>query len=114
MLFTDIQGSTELLRRLGREVYVEALGVHRQLLREAFAQRGGVEVEMQGDSFFYAFPYARDAVAAAADSSRKRLLPMPGSPSTSRMPPRPASAARSMPSATSSSFSRPRILRSPM
>src|SRR5581483_6332250 len=71
LLFTDIEGSTELLRLLGREAYVEALGVHRRLLRDAFARRGGVEVEMQGDSFFFAFPYARDAVAAAADAQRE-------------------------------------------
>jgi len=71
LLFTDIQGSTELLRRLGREQYVLELGHHRDALREAFTGRGGVEVEMQGDSFFFAFPYARDAVAAAADAQRR-------------------------------------------
>lgn len=70
LVFTDIQGSTELLRRLGRERYVQSLGIHRRFLRDAFARRGGVEVEMQGDSFFYAFPYARDAVAAATDAQR--------------------------------------------
>ncbi len=66
LLFTDIEGSTRLLQELGRERYVEALTAHRRLLREAFGARGGVEVEMQGDSFFFAFPFARDAVAAAA------------------------------------------------
>ena len=71
LLFTDIQGSTELLRTLGRERYVDALGIHRTVLRDAFTRRGGVEVEMQGDSFFYAFPYARDAVAAAAEAQRR-------------------------------------------
>jgi hypothetical protein len=59
-----------MLRRLGRERYVAELAEHRRLLREAFARHGGVEVEMQGDGFHYAFSYARDAVAAAADAQR--------------------------------------------
>ena len=45
-----------MLQELGREAYVRALTAHRRLLREAFAAHGGVEVEMQGDSFHFAFP----------------------------------------------------------
>ncbi len=59
-----------MLQRLGRERYVRALTEHRRLLREAFTSHGGTEVEMQGDSFFYAFPFARDAVVAAAAGQR--------------------------------------------
>ena len=59
LLFTDIEGSTRMLQELGREAYVRALTAHRRLLRDAFTARGGVEVEMQGDSFFFAFPAAR-------------------------------------------------------
>jgi class 3 adenylate cyclase len=70
LLFTDIEGSTTLLHTLGRERYVRSLEAHRQLVRNAFSHAGGVEVEMQGDSFFFAFPYARDAVAAAVTASR--------------------------------------------
>ena len=65
LLFTDIEGSTRLLEHLGRDAYVRALEDHRRLLREAFARFGGVEVEMQGDSFFFAFANAADAVLAA-------------------------------------------------
>ena len=43
---------------------------HRRLLRETLAAHGGVEVEMQGDSFHFAFAYARDAVTAAVDAQR--------------------------------------------
>jgi class 3 adenylate cyclase len=50
LLFTDIEGSTELLRTLGRDRYVQALGDHRRILREAFTRHGGIEVEMQGDA----------------------------------------------------------------
>ena len=64
-LFTDIEGSTRLLRELGAQAYDEALAEHRRALREAFARRGGVEVDTQGDAFFYAFQSASDALEAA-------------------------------------------------
>jgi len=67
-LFTDVEGSTKLLHRLGAAAYAEALGVHRRLLREAFARHGGVEVDTQGDAFFVAFPTASGALAAARDA----------------------------------------------
>lgn len=73
LLFTDIEGSTRMLQELGREEYVRALTAHRRLLREAFTAHGGVEVEMQGDSFHFSFPYARDAVAAAVAGQRALL-----------------------------------------
>lgn len=65
LLFTDIEGSTRLLQELGGDAYVRALTEHRLLLRQAFTSHGGVEVEMQGDSFHFAFPSPRDAVGAA-------------------------------------------------
>jgi predicted ATPase/class 3 adenylate cyclase len=64
LLFTDIEGSTRILQQLG-ERYAEALLEHRRLLREAFQHHGGVEVDTQGDAFFYAFSKATDAVVAA-------------------------------------------------
>src|SRR5215210_6309338 len=69
-LFTDIEGSTRLLQQLGRERYVRALSEHRQLLREACTAHGGVEVDMQGDSFHFAFQVAGEAIAAAAATQR--------------------------------------------
>jgi predicted ATPase/class 3 adenylate cyclase len=68
-LFTDIEGSTRLLQRLGED-YARVLGEHQALLRAAFDAHGGVEVDTQGDSFFVAFPSAPAAVAAAAVSTR--------------------------------------------
>ena len=68
-LFTDIEGSTRLLQDLGAG-YAEALARHRQVLRKAFADHGGTEVDTQGDAFFVAFVRARDAVAAAAGGQR--------------------------------------------
>jgi predicted ATPase len=66
-LFTDIEGSTRLLSELG-DRYADALGEHRRVLREAFRLHRGVEVDTQGDAFFYAFERAEDAVAAAAEA----------------------------------------------
>jgi predicted ATPase/class 3 adenylate cyclase len=69
LLFTDIEGSTKLLHELG-ERYADVLAEHRRVLREAFRRHGGVEVDTQGDAFFYAFEKAADAVAAADEAQR--------------------------------------------
>jgi class 3 adenylate cyclase len=53
-LFTDVEGSTRLLHELGPEDYAEALADHRRLLRAAYVAHGGVEVDTQGDAFFFA------------------------------------------------------------
>jgi class 3 adenylate cyclase len=68
-VFTDIEGSTRLLQELGEE-YAGVTRDHRRLVRESFAARGGAEVDAQGDAFFFSFPRARDAVAAAVDAQR--------------------------------------------
>ncbi|MGI8549880.1 MAG: ATP-binding protein, partial [Dehalococcoidia bacterium] len=65
LLFTDIEGSTQLLRRLG-DGYAQALADHHRILRKAFAAHDGHEVDTQGDSFFIAFSKPLDAVLAAA------------------------------------------------
>jgi YVTN family beta-propeller protein len=69
-LFTDIEGSTALLKQLGRTRYAELLARQQVLLREAFAANGGEEIDMQGDSFFVAFRSASDAVATAVAIER--------------------------------------------
>src|SRR5262245_21324581 len=66
-LFTDIEGSTRLLRELG-DGYAEVLAEHRRVLRESWRQHEGIEVDTQGDAFFVAFTRATDAVAAAAQA----------------------------------------------
>ena len=69
-LFSDIEGSTELLKRLG-DRYAKVLSEHRRVLRASFGEHGGREIDTQGDAFFYAFPRARAAVVAAVDADRK-------------------------------------------
>jgi class 3 adenylate cyclase len=71
-LFTDIEGSTRLLQELG-DGYSEVVRDHRRLLREQFGQKGGTEVDTQGDAFFYSFSRARDAVAGAVAAQRSLL-----------------------------------------
>ena len=69
LLFTDIEGSTRLIQRLG-ERYPAVLEEHRRLLRAAFAAYGGQEVDTPGDGFFVVFGRAVDGVAAAVDGQR--------------------------------------------
>jgi predicted ATPase len=66
-LFTDIEGSTRLLDEVGEARYEELLAQHRSTLRNAFSRHGGVEVDTQGDAFFYVFEDAGAALQAAAD-----------------------------------------------
>jgi predicted ATPase/class 3 adenylate cyclase len=65
-LFTDVEGSTRLLHSLGAEGYAEALAEHRRVIREACGSEHGVEVDTQGDAFFFAFPTAPAAIDAAS------------------------------------------------
>jgi class 3 adenylate cyclase len=68
-VFSDIEGSTSLLKVLG-DRYGDVLSDHRRLMRECFTGRGGVEIDTQGDAFFFAFPRAKDAVSAAVEAQR--------------------------------------------
>jgi len=68
-VFTDIEGSTELLKALG-DAYAGVLTTHRRIVRDAFGAHDGIEMDTQGDAFFFVFPRAKDAVAAAVDAQR--------------------------------------------
>jgi predicted ATPase/class 3 adenylate cyclase len=63
-LFTDIEGSTALLGRLGDDVYARVLAGHHALIRSALAAHDGREVDTQGDAFFAVFSSPRGCVAA--------------------------------------------------
>ena len=69
LLFSDMEGSTRLLRRLGSE-YPAALDEQRRILRAAWAAHGGTELGTEGDSFYVVFARARDAVGAAVEAQR--------------------------------------------
>ena len=68
-LFTDIEGSTRLLGKLG-ERYAEVLADYCDITRASFEGVGGHEVDTQGDAFFVVFRRARDAVDAAVAAQR--------------------------------------------
>jgi class 3 adenylate cyclase/DNA-binding NarL/FixJ family response regulator len=68
-LFTDIEGSTRLVARLG-DHYAAVLADHQRLLRSAFTRSSGLEIDTQGDAFFAVFPRGKDAVAAALAGQR--------------------------------------------
>jgi hypothetical protein len=70
-LFTDVEGSTKLLEDIGAARFAEALAEHRQVVREALAEHGGVEVDTQGDAFFCAFSSAPEAVACAGHAQER-------------------------------------------
>jgi predicted ATPase/class 3 adenylate cyclase len=69
LLFTDMEGSTRLLQLLGKR-YADVLADCRDLMRAAFQQHHGHEVDTQGDAFFVAFARASDAVSAAVAAQR--------------------------------------------
>jgi class 3 adenylate cyclase len=68
-LFSDIEGSTRLLKRLG-DGYRDVDRDHRRILREELGRAAGREVDTQGDAFFFSFIRARDAVRGAVGAQR--------------------------------------------
>src|SRR6266498_1091731 len=68
-LFTDIEGSTNLLDKLGDQ-YAEVLAEHHKILRAAIQKWNGKEVDTQGDAFFVTFSRALDAIQCAAEAQR--------------------------------------------
>jgi predicted ATPase/class 3 adenylate cyclase len=65
-MFTDVEGSTSLLSDLGAQAYGDALADHRVLIRDGCGRNGGVEIDTQGDAFFFVFPTAPGALSAAS------------------------------------------------
>lgn len=70
-MFTDIEGSTSLLRRVGHERYRSILEDHAVRVREVIAANGGVDVSTEGDAFFVVFPEPSRAVTAAAEIQQR-------------------------------------------
>jgi predicted ATPase/class 3 adenylate cyclase len=68
-VFTDIEGSTRLVRDLGSG-YHQLLATHHAILRDAFREHRGYEVRTAGDSFFVAFRSAPEAVAGVVQAQR--------------------------------------------
>ena len=69
-LFTDIEGSTALLRRLRESLYTQVLADHRSLIRSGLAAHGGREVDTQGDGLFAVFSSPSACLAAVVDMQK--------------------------------------------
>jgi predicted ATPase/class 3 adenylate cyclase len=78
-LFTDVEGSTALLGRLGEGLYAQVLADHHSLIRSGLAAHDGREVDTQGDAFFAVFSSPRACVAAVMEMQRAlEAHPWPG------------------------------------
>jgi len=68
-VFTDIEGSTRLVRDL-QSSYGLVLRIHRRILETCFTDQGGKEMGTEGDALFFVFPAPARAVAAAIAAQR--------------------------------------------
>ncbi|MDP9265319.1 MAG: tetratricopeptide repeat protein [Chloroflexota bacterium] len=71
MLFTDIEGSTQLVRALGTDRWEAVLEFHSQIFREVLASHGGTLVRTEGDAVFAVFTSPSAAIEAAAAAQRR-------------------------------------------
>jgi class 3 adenylate cyclase len=67
VVFTDVEGSTAMLERLGEERWLEVIRDHNRLVRERVAAHDGVIVKSQGDGFMITFASASAALASAVE-----------------------------------------------
>jgi predicted ATPase/class 3 adenylate cyclase len=68
-LFTDIEGSTRLIQKIGGQ-WKGVLEDHNRLVGDAIHEAGGIGLRTEGDSFFAVFRSAPAAVAAAERAQR--------------------------------------------
>jgi class 3 adenylate cyclase len=74
-LFSDIEGSTRLVKAL-RERYAEVLAEHRRPVRAAIADQAGHEIDTQGDAF------SGKAASVAVFDSSQQAVPVYTGPET--------------------------------
>jgi len=78
-LFSDIEGSPAILRRLGDLSYTRLLSAYRRLVRTVISEGSGIEIDTRGDAFFVVFERARQALASAVALQRAvSTFPWPG------------------------------------
>jgi class 3 adenylate cyclase/tRNA A-37 threonylcarbamoyl transferase component Bud32 len=65
LMFSDVEGFTEMTERLGDAAMHELMQVHHGIVREQIAAHAGHEVELRGDGFLLAFGSAPDAIRCA-------------------------------------------------
>ncbi len=76
VLFTDIEGSTQITEALGDAEWIHVLRAHNAIVRDQVAAHGGIEVKSQGDGFMLAFATAEDALSCAIEIQRALVQPL--------------------------------------
>lgn len=76
LVFTDLQGSTELWEKLQAR-FAEALAAHNAVMRSLIAKHGGYEVKTEGDAFMIAFDSPTRAVRFALELQERMATAMP-------------------------------------
>jgi class 3 adenylate cyclase len=71
IVFTDLEGSTDLTQRLGDARAMGILRTHDQVIREAIGRHGGSEVKHTGDGLMAAFPSVAGAIESAVEIQRR-------------------------------------------
>jgi class 3 adenylate cyclase len=85
LLFSDVEGSTDLMERLGERQWLAVMRDHNALIRNlTFAHEGNV-VKSQGDGFMLAFASAHAALRCAIDVERVFAEHPPDSPEAIRI-----------------------------
>jgi predicted ATPase/class 3 adenylate cyclase len=70
LVFTDIEGSTGHLERLG-DAYARLIADHHAIVDAAAARHGGTRIDAAGDGLFYSYPTARGALTACVEAQRE-------------------------------------------
>jgi class 3 adenylate cyclase len=70
LIFSDMEGFTEMTERLGDLAAREVIRRHNAIVRRCLREHGGYEVELQGDGFLLAFGGARKAALCAVAIQR--------------------------------------------
>jgi class 3 adenylate cyclase len=70
ILFTDLEGSTAMVQRLGDDGAMQLLRRHDAIVREALATHAGREVKHTGDGIMASFTSVQSGLAAAVDIQR--------------------------------------------
>jgi class 3 adenylate cyclase len=70
IVFSDIEGSTQMAERLGDERWMEVVRRHNDIVRKQVAAHSGTEVKALGDGFMLAFPSPAAAVSCAVEIQR--------------------------------------------
>ena len=70
IVFTDIEGSTEMMERLGEERWLEVMFTHNRMVRDCVVQHGGEVIKSQGDGFMVTFASASAALDCGIELQR--------------------------------------------